>query len=443
MANSNHSLEPEIEINLLKIKSLQLHNFRFFGDDENHNTFNFDSENTIIFGENGSGKSSIFKAFEFLAKDVIEESEFLDSKNIFTNSSTELSFELSNGDTTILDDDNFNMTEDYLTQFSILKPILDYKSLLKLNYRDIDFHKKSVNIYPVLKKLFKNYEIEGGKTLSSITNPDEYFEKLKEIVNSLLENIRYFIQKLSDEFNLEDFFFNKEFSENQNGTEFIVNIELSYRDKNIEKHHLFFNEARLSALAISIYFAIIKKFAELETGDSIRVLVLDDLLISLDMSNRMKLLKVLKEDFSDFQVIFLTHDRELFEVYKSSFKKKYEISLKSEDNLEKPFVKKHLNYFELAEKHFSEFDYPACANYLRKEVERLKEIKKKQEDSQNSEEVLFKKFKKLLDKEDLTDPEQHSRTVGKLIGLKKGFESETSSKVKIDYRYDFKSILSR
>ena len=440
---SNFNLEPEIDNNqnYLKIKSLKLHNFRFFGDDENYNIFHFNSKNTIIYGENGSGKSSIFKAFQFLAKDYISQEEFQESKNRFTSNNTELKFELSNGRDIMLDDDHLEIL-DYQRKLSLLKPILDYKSLLKLNYRDSDFYTKSINIFPILKELFKNYQIENGETLFSISNPDIYFEKLENIVSNLLTDVQKFLLKLSDDFYLEKFSFKKEFSDNLNGTDFIVNMELKYQDLEITKHHLFFNEARLSALAISIYFSIIKKFSEFELEDSIRVLILDDLLISLDMSNRLKLLNVLQDDFSDFQIIFLTHDKELFEVYKSYFDTKYEIFLQKDGDFEKPFIKKHLDYFESAEKYFSAFDYPACANYLRKEVERLKNIKKKQMANRNNDEVLLKKFKKLLQNEELNNPEQYSRTIGKLIGFKSDLESETSPEIEFNIS-EIKSITDR
>jgi len=449
MKNNLDLLTPNTNetVDSLKIKSLQLSNFCFFGNDKKHNTFDFNCKNTIIFGENGSGKSSIFKAFEFLAKNSIKPNEFFENKNKFALDEnnqelpTSLNFTFSNNETLILDDDHLEIST-YQKEFHILKSNLNYKSILKINYRDIDFQKK-INIYPILKELLKDYQVEDGNTLSSITNPDSYFEKLEEVINDiLLDNIRNFLRKFSEDIELNNFIFTKEFSKNQTGTDFVVNIELDYQNISIEKHHLFFNEARLTSLAISIYFAIIKHFSKVQDENSLKIMILDDLLISLDMSNRMKLLSILKDDFSNFQIIFLTHDRELFEVYKDSFETKYELYLNGEDEFEKPFIKKHLNYFELAEKYFSEFDYSACANYLRKEVERLKKIKKKKEDNKNSDVVLFKKFKKLLKNENLTDSKQHSKIVRELIGFKQGLDNETSSQIEFDL-LEIKSITNR
>ena len=48
---------------MIKVDKLIIDNFRFFNGLE---SLEFDSKNILIYGENGSGKSSIFKAFEFL-----------------------------------------------------------------------------------------------------------------------------------------------------------------------------------------------------------------------------------------------------------------------------------------------------------------------------------------------------------------------------------------
>jgi AAA15 family ATPase/GTPase len=68
---------------MIKIKKIQLQNFRFFTDEEENNTFEIEGKNMLIYGENGSGKSSLFKAFEFLAKPTISEEEFEKNINIF------------------------------------------------------------------------------------------------------------------------------------------------------------------------------------------------------------------------------------------------------------------------------------------------------------------------------------------------------------------------
>ena len=90
--------------------------------------------------------------------------------------------------------------------------------------------------------------------------------------------------------------------------------EISFHGQKVDYPQHFLNEARLSALALSIYFAG-RKLAEQQTqNDMPRIMVLDDVLIGLDQANRVPLLDVLAANFTDWQVIILTHDRVWFDI---------------------------------------------------------------------------------------------------------------------------------
>ena len=45
---------------MIKINKIQLNNFKFFIDDEKNNTFEPNKNGMLIYGENGSGKSSLY-----------------------------------------------------------------------------------------------------------------------------------------------------------------------------------------------------------------------------------------------------------------------------------------------------------------------------------------------------------------------------------------------
>ncbi|RLA49740.1 MAG: hypothetical protein DRR42_15010, partial [Gammaproteobacteria bacterium] len=87
-----------------------------------------------------------------------------------------------------------------------------------------------------------------------------------------------------------------------------IGLGISIGDDSIYRPQSFQNEAKLTQIALAIRFGATKaNFHE----SSLKLLVLDDLLISLDMSNRMQVIKIIlaDEDFTDYQKIIMTHDR--------------------------------------------------------------------------------------------------------------------------------------
>ena len=51
-----------------------------------------------------------------------------------------------------------------------------------------------------------------------------------------------------------------------------------------------------------------------------KIIVLDDVLIGLDMSNRMPVLNILRQYFADWQLIILTHDRVWYDMVRHQTK---------------------------------------------------------------------------------------------------------------------------
>ena len=366
---------------MIKIDKIKLNNFRFFVDDEEHNSFELNGNNMLVYGENGSGKSSLYRAFEFLAQTKIEKENFLKSKNIFGNSKPFIQFDLDNSKSVLIDEEHLENSCDYLRALAIYRPMLEYKNLLKIHYQT-DKSRDEINIYDMLRELFMEYPIGKNRVLGDVQNPNKYYDKLKEIINSnVLSDINTFLKQFDDKFHIKEFFFDMEFTEDGK-VEFIVNVKIDFMNNALDTYHHFLNEAKLSALAIAIHFAIIRNISDKLEDSSLKLLILDDLLISLDMSNRLSLVRLIKEYFNDFQIFLFTHDKGFFEILKDKMKwKAYEIYVDNSGEFEKPYIKKSLNYFENAKKHFDEYDYPACANYLRKEVERIKELKDKKEAS--------------------------------------------------------------
>lgn len=170
---------------------------------------------------------------------------------------------------------------------------------------------------------------------------------------------------------IKKFTFKTEFM-SDNRLEPVINIEIDYREQPVERYHTFLNEARLSALAASLYFAAIRTLLGTLKEESLKILVLDDLLISLDMSNRIKLLDILKAEFGDFQIFFFTYDKELFEIYKNKIPwEKYELYMDDAAEIPSVIVKKGSSETERAKEFYAAKEYDCCALLLRKGFEKL------------------------------------------------------------------------
>ena len=92
----------------------------------------------------------------------------------------------------------------------------------------------------------------------------------------------------------------------------------------VSTHHEVLNEARLTALALALFFSAVKLQDRIPyiagAGDPTqpaRLLVLDDFLVGLDYDHRIPVLELIQEEFaatSRHQVILFTHDRVWFDL---------------------------------------------------------------------------------------------------------------------------------
>lgn len=145
----------------------------------------------------------------------------------------------------------------------------------------------------------------------------------------------------------------------------------------VEKPQTQLNEAKLTAIILSIRFSLL----DLVAAPDGRFLALDDMLISLDMSNRSKVVDyLLGKVVNQYKIYLFTHDRAFFELVKEVVKQKikgYESAWLFKEIYNDNFPTNNpISYdsedaYTRAIYHYKKFDYPASANYLRKSVEEL------------------------------------------------------------------------
>lgn len=94
----------------------------------------------------------------------------------------------------------------------------------------------------------------------------------------------------------------------------VVEFGIQIAGQTIHRPQVFLNEAKLTQLALSVRFAA--SLVNLHESD-LKLLVLDDLLVSFDMSNRMKVVEILlSETFDSYQKIILTHELGFFREFR-------------------------------------------------------------------------------------------------------------------------------
>lgn len=395
----------------MRITDIHIKNYRaFYG--EHHICLATDGKNLMVYGENGSGKSSLFTALQdFLKSSVgkidVEENIFVPASQKNTacikvnikespETSKTTTYELKLPDKEIISAD-----KTLIADANKIKGFFDYRSLLRTHMG----HKDKVDLFDILVKdilynsinRFSNKEI--GKEWQAIHN-DTYNKRqikrqqeatknylsekfnpgLKQLLKDIEQDTNIFMSyfganvKILLDFDKVEYHGRNKLSGNN------INLKIDFFKKSVPKHELFLNEARLSALAISLYLASIK--VNPLTG-ALKILVLDDLLIGLDMSNRLPLLDILKKHFIEvdkdkqFQVIMTTYDKVWYELVRNYFgaeKWKYiEIYTKSlkDNDFEIPIIFNQNDFLERAKHYLNEKDYKASAVYLRTEFERI------------------------------------------------------------------------
>lgn len=149
----------------------------------------------------------------------------------------------------------------------------------------------------------------------------------------------------------------------------------------IQKPQSFFNEARLTAIALAIRFACLQ-VGKLQEG---KFLALDDMLISLDMSNRMKVIRYLLDDVADkYKIYLFTHDRLFYHTLKRIIETQYSkdewnfggLYLNDLDSPLKPeFMPETTSKIKDAHEAYKRHDYFRCGTLLRQLCEQcLKEL---------------------------------------------------------------------
>lgn len=380
----------------------------------------------LIYGENGSGKSSIYNAIkDFFNSSSDSTKNFI--LNLFSqsagNNTGTIELKISDLDsnktvTTINSyifgepDSQSNHRVPAIQLPNKIKGFLDYKRILETYFLKSKSG-QNPNLFSLfVEDLLADHTIassdsgvstntlvdEWNRIKDPIYNLDRRSKAHREAIDKLPQfevNLRQLLTNVFIEFRrIITTYFDPKLEINVSISEISMDyvnwiikqelfLEINYAGKPITSYDTFLNEARLSAIGVAIYLASIKTYPD---ATDLKVLFLDDVFIGLDTNNRIPLLKIVNEEFINhgYQIFLSTYDRQWFEtarfwlqVEKCSIIS-IELYTKDDGNPLNPdvpiIISPSQNYFEKAKSYFDKKDYPASANYLRKSCE--KELKR-------------------------------------------------------------------
>lgn len=387
----------------MRITKIDVENFRAFRHAHSI-SLDKDGKNLILYGENGSGKSSLFLGLkQFLLTSLASAENPTPIKqysNLFiSGETTAVRFHIidpKNPDNSPVayEWSTTNPTghqQQLIREAAAASGFLDYRCLLETHF--LTPTGSRVNIFDILIKtllanisndITKNTFAKDWKAIKDSIPRKNTDNKIQELQNKIddfnegvVTKLNQLKNKLSDvfgQFGYYDVSLDFEFSgvvynryeKSIERQEAILKVKFFGQD--IDHHHQFLNEAKLSAIGLSIYLSALL-LNPIRRPDRFKILVLDDVLIGLDMSNRLPIIKILQDFFSEYQIFILTHDLEWFEILKqrldSKHWKSFELYIDKKVEYEIPIFAESKDYLSKAKIFLEQHEYKAAAIYTR------------------------------------------------------------------------------
>ena len=379
-------------------------------------------QNLLLYGENGSGKSSLFRALQYFMESSVNgvghfdnnyysgrddgkiEITFCDYDFVSNsiNKATEQIFTATESPATTTTSNPFLKTAYRISGF------LDYSTLLRVYLNN----GTRPNLFNLIIELISDYiPTKQGltDTIGAIVNSvnqdivkcyhrtDKEYGRLRNSYLSLQTAFPNIIADLNAEFSrlMTTYFVDLNLNISlgaanirlfENGyireTHIVgeIYLDVTHYGQHMHEYNNSLNEARLSAIAICLYLASIKLRS---VNHDAKILYLDDVFVGLDSSNRRPVINILLSEFQDYQILISTYDKSWYllarEMINDNDRWEYKELYEGQTDiagviLPKPIIVSGNTEIEMARKYLYDGlrpDYPAAANYMRKAYEKL------------------------------------------------------------------------
>ena len=242
------------------------------------------NKNLVVCGENGAGKSSLFDAIKlsvYYERLLSENVQIPDTDPGYKNEvDTWKQRQFQNKSQ---NDEPFSITIDGVSYERYPENVS--QSVYMISAKDLQTRDKIV-----LTDLFQSVfypQLNGSHLIQPVVN--EILSAASEVLNT----------RMAEEIVLS--------TDPQNGEKFVVSIQDEVRGfTEHDNLRQYFNEAKLHIIQL-VLLLVYSKYVSMD-GTVGKMLVLDDVVSSLDSGNRIFLTRYLLEEFQDYQKVILTHN---------------------------------------------------------------------------------------------------------------------------------------
>jgi|SaaInl8_200m_RNA_FD_contig_41_2269409_length_3092_multi_3_in_0_out_0_2 hypothetical protein len=279
------------------IHKISISNFKYFIDE----TINIkENSNALIYGENGSGKSSLYFALRYGVY-----KEFLDIEE-YSN------INISDTPSVLIEPEIVSHKNYYFLNHLKLQKVMENNDLFSNieNIFSLDFYYLFKYTLDKCSEIDDLIQEDNDNDTAIQTLKSDINEELGNILESIKAEANVIIEKFEEsfqiDFEIEDLLINTGNRGIESFSKPIIKI-IDSQNSTLNLNN-YLNEAKTKTISLAIYFAMIKLNSNDATPEDFKLLVLDDFLLSFDMGNRSFIMKYIFDEFSEYQKIILTHN---------------------------------------------------------------------------------------------------------------------------------------
>lgn len=273
------------------MKNISIRDFHAFHD-EIATQLSDNQHNILLYGENGSGKSSLYEALKIIFfYHQIKQRVIQDA---------------------ISDEERRQKVREWIMQHLCS---LSTDNQFTLTFNGLDYSEADVSDYEVF--MLANSNVPVSDTISVRKLLQNVFYSHFDVNNYLAENADFLLEYVN--LSIKEYFFEEILLEYDQTPDYNLIFKDPSRNNLTDQYHLqnSFNEAKIKLVSLLLLLVAAEQTMSLDNPEKIKLLILDDIISSLDVSNRIMLIKYIFERFPDEKVhkTVFTHNVSFFNLW--------------------------------------------------------------------------------------------------------------------------------